>query len=46
MKVRFKIGVASGDRAREIDARQTKAILEVLEWVRQQRMQQTRRSPS
>ena len=40
MKVRFKIGVVSGARAKEIDARQTKAIMEVLEWVRQQRTQQ------
>jgi hypothetical protein len=40
MKVRFKIGVVSGPRAKEIDARQAKAIMDVLEWVRQQRAQQ------
>lgn len=40
MKVRYKIGVVSGSRAREIDARQAKAMMELLEWVRQQRTQQ------
>jgi hypothetical protein len=40
MKVRYKIKVVSGERAKEIDARQAKAIMEVLEWVRQQRTQQ------
>jgi hypothetical protein len=36
IKVRFKIRIATGKRAREIDARQTRAIMEVLEWQRQQ----------
>jgi hypothetical protein len=35
IKVRFKIRVATGKRAREIDARQARAILEVLQWQRQ-----------
>jgi hypothetical protein len=35
IKVRFKIRVAAGKRAREIDARQARAILEVLQWQRQ-----------
>ena len=36
IKVRFKIRIAAGKRAREIDARQAKAIMEVLQWQRQQ----------
>ncbi len=36
IKVRFKIRIATGKRAREIDARQVKAILEVLKGHRQQ----------
>ena len=36
IKVRFKIRIATGKRAREIDARQAKAIMEVLQWQRQQ----------
>jgi hypothetical protein len=36
IKVRFKIRVANGKRAKEIDARQAKAIMEVLQWQRQQ----------
>lgn len=40
MKVRYKIRVVSGPRAKEIDARQAKAIMELLEWARQQRTQQ------
>jgi hypothetical protein len=39
IKVRFKIRVVSGKRAREIDARQAKAIMEVLQWHRQHRSQ-------
>ncbi len=35
IKVRFKIRIATGKRAREIDARQAKAIMEVLQWQRQ-----------
>jgi hypothetical protein len=35
IKVRFKIRIATGKRAREIDARQARAILEVLQWQRQ-----------
>jgi hypothetical protein len=39
IKVRFKIRVATGKRAREIDARQAKVIMEVLQWQRQQSVQ-------
>ncbi len=35
IKVRFKIRIATGKRAREIDARQATAIMEVLQWQRQ-----------
>ena len=35
IKVRFKIRVVTGKRAKEIDARQARAILEVLQWQRQ-----------
>jgi hypothetical protein len=37
IKVRFKIRVVTGKRAKEIDARQARAILEVLQWQRQQK---------
>jgi hypothetical protein len=37
IKVRFKIRIATGKRAKEIDARQAKAIMEVLQWQRQQK---------
>jgi hypothetical protein len=37
IKVRFKIRIATGKRAREIDARQAKVIMEVLQWQRQHR---------
>src|SRR5580693_9098921 len=37
IKVRFKIRIATGKRAQLIDARQAKAILEVLQWQRQQK---------
>ena len=37
IKVRFKIRIATGKRAREIDARQAKAIMEVLQWHSQQK---------
>ena len=37
IKVRFKIRIATGKRATEIDARQAKAIMEVLQWQRQHR---------
>ena len=35
IKVRFKIRIATRKRAREIDARQAKVIMEVLQWQRQ-----------
>ena len=35
IKVRFKIRIATGKRAKEIDARQAKVIMEVLQWQRQ-----------
>ena len=37
IKVRFKIRVATGKRAAEIDVRQAKVIMEVLQWQRQQK---------
>jgi hypothetical protein len=40
IKVRFKIGVVAGKRATQIDARQARAILEVLQWQRQHQQQQ------
>ena len=40
IKVRYKIRIATGDRAREIDARQAKVIMEILQWIRDQREQQ------
>jgi hypothetical protein len=33
IKVRFKVRIAAGKRAREIDARQAEAIMEVLQWL-------------
>jgi len=39
IKVRFKIRIATGKRATEIDARQAAVIMEVPQW---QRQQQTR----
>jgi hypothetical protein len=36
IKVRFKLRIATGKRAQEIDARQAKIIMEVLQWQRQQ----------
>jgi hypothetical protein len=39
IKVRFKIRVATGKRAAEIDARQAKVIMEVLQWQRQHKQQ-------
>jgi hypothetical protein len=36
IKVRFKIRVVTGKRATDIDARQARAIMEVLQWQRQQ----------
>jgi hypothetical protein len=35
IKVRFKIRIATGKRAAEIDARQAAVIMEVLQWQRQ-----------
>jgi hypothetical protein len=35
IKVRYKIRVATGKRAREIDARQAAVIMEVLQWLSQ-----------
>jgi hypothetical protein len=35
IKVRFKVRIATGKRAREIDARQAKAIMEALQWLHQ-----------
>jgi hypothetical protein len=39
MKVRYKIQIVSGPRAKAIDARQAQVIREVLEWSRQHRKQ-------
>ena len=35
MKVRFKVKIATGRKARELDARQAAAIRELLIWARQ-----------
>jgi len=35
IKVRYKIRIATGKRAAEIDARQAAVIMEVLQWQRQ-----------
>jgi hypothetical protein len=35
IKVRYKIRVATGKRARELDARQAVVIMEVLQWLSQ-----------
>ena len=35
IKVRYKVRIATGKRAREIDARQARAIMEVLQWLSQ-----------
>jgi hypothetical protein len=35
IKIRYKIRIATGKRAKEIDARQARVIMEVLQWSRQ-----------
>ena len=35
IKVRYKIRIATGKRANEIDARQARVIMEILQWSRQ-----------
>jgi len=35
IKVRYKIRVATGKRGRQLDARQAKVIMEVLQWLSQ-----------
>jgi hypothetical protein len=35
IKVRYKLRIATGKRAREIDARQAAVIMEVLQWAAQ-----------
>ncbi len=42
IKVRYKIRIAAGRRAKVIDARQAEIIREVLEWSRQHRQRRTR----
>ena len=37
MKVRYKIKIATGRKARELDERQAEVIRELLQWVRQHR---------
>jgi len=39
MKVRYVLRVVSGDCAKDIDARQVKAIMDVLQWSRDRREQ-------
>lgn len=39
IKVRYKVRIATGRRAKVIDARQADVIREVLEWSRQHRQQ-------
>jgi hypothetical protein len=38
MKVRYKIKIATGRKARELDERQAEVIRELLRWARQHRM--------
>jgi len=45
IKVRFKIRVVTGKRAKEIDARQARAIMEVLQWHRQHHTQNQPQAP-
>ena len=45
IKVRFKIRVVTGKRAKEIDARQARAIMEVLQWHRQHHTQTGTEAP-
>jgi hypothetical protein len=40
MKVRFKVRIETGRKAREIDARQAEAIRELLTWAHQYRSSQ------
>jgi hypothetical protein len=42
MKVRYKIRIVSGPRAKAVDEAQAGVIREVLEWSRQQRQRQQR----
>jgi hypothetical protein len=37
LKVRFKINVAAGEQARELDTRQAEAIRRLLQWAQQHR---------
>jgi hypothetical protein len=37
MKVRYKIKIATGRKARELDERQAEVIRELLQWARQHR---------
>ena len=46
IKVRFKIRVVTGKRAKEIDARQARAIMEVLQWHRQHHTQNQAQGPA
>jgi hypothetical protein len=39
LKVRFKIKIATGAEARELDARQAEAIRRLLEWAQQNQQQ-------
>jgi hypothetical protein len=40
LDVRYVVKVVSGDRAKEIDARQAKAMMDLLRWCRDYRQQQ------
>jgi hypothetical protein len=42
MKVRYKIRIVSGPRAKAVDEAQTRVIGEVLEWSRQHRQRRGR----
>ena len=42
MKVRYKIKIATGRKARELDERQADVIRELLQWARQYRSTQHR----
>jgi hypothetical protein len=40
LKVRFKVTIATGEKAAALDARQTQAIKELLEWTLRYRQEQ------
>ena len=45
MKVRYKVKIETGRKARELDARQAEVITELLQWARQYRAGKEEPSP-